>query len=75
MKMTLGDSLVQLPSDARVIKRRHVEMVAEIIGESSAAADALRRADRHDGPVRFWYSASAAMLSVELLKPSEEQLH
>ena len=75
MKLTLGENLVQLPPDAKVVARRHVEMVAEIIGDGSAAADALKRADEHNGPVRFWYSASALMLSVELLKPSEGQLH
>jgi hypothetical protein len=73
MKMTGGKNLVQMPSDAKVIPRDHVERVARIIGDSSAAADALRRADEHAGPVRFWYSSSQAMLSVELLKP--ETLH
>lgn len=69
MKMTNGKNLVQMPPDAKVISREHVERVALIMGEASAAADALKRADAHDGTARFWYSSSQSMLSVELLKP------
>lgn len=31
-----------------------VERIAQIIGPSSAAANALRAADAHDGPVEFY---------------------
>jgi len=62
------EALVPLPEDAKELSRRDVEAVAEIIGDRSAAADALRRADEYGGPVRFWYSASLGTLSVQLLK-------
>lgn len=75
-KMTSGENLIQLPADAKTIKRDHVERVARIMGEKSAAADALRRADEYDGPVRFWYSESTKMLSVEPIKSGDkEHLH
>lgn len=65
-------ALVQLAPDAKVISRENVEQVARLVGEGSAAADALKRADEHDGPVRFWYSQKLGTLSLELLK---ETLH
>lgn len=67
-RFTHDPALVQLASDAQVITREQVEGVAQVIGEDSAAADALVRADKHNGPVRFWYSKSQVMLSVELIK-------
>lgn len=60
--------LIQLPPDAKEITRETVEKVAQIMGEGSSSADALKRADEHPGPARFWYSPSVGMLSVELLK-------
>jgi hypothetical protein len=62
------EALVPLPKDAKELSREEVERVAEIIGDGSAAADALRRADEHGGPVRFWYSSSTGTLSVQLLQ-------
>lgn len=62
------EALVNIGTDAVSIGREYVERVALIIGPQSAAADALRRADEHGGPVRFWYSKSNGTLSVELLK-------
>ena len=62
------EAMVPLGPDAVVISREDVERVATIVGAKSAAADALRRASEHDGPVRFWYSPKEGRLSVELLK-------
>lgn len=64
------EALVKVGPDAKVITREDVEKVASVVGPGSAAADALRRADEHDGPVRFWYSEKQGMLSVELMKPT-----
>lgn len=66
------EALVPLPKDAQELSREDVEAVARIIGARSAAADALRRADEHGGPVRFWYSASLGMLSVQLLQDTRQ---
>ena len=62
------EALIPLAEDAREINRALVETVAKVIGPHSAAADALKRADEHGGPVRFWYSAATGTLSVELLQ-------
>jgi len=67
-RFTHDPALVQLAEDAQVITREQVEGVVHVIGKDSAAADALERADEHRGPVRFWYSKSRGMLSVELIK-------
>lgn len=67
MTLTEGQLLIQLPEDAREVSREQVQQVADLLGEQSDSADALRRADAHPGPVRFWYSSSLGTLSVELL--------
>ena len=36
------------------LTREVLEMTAKVVGESSAAASALKDADSHRGPVRFW---------------------
>ena len=60
--------LMKLPQDAKVVSREDVEKVAAICGEQSHAIQALARAERHDGPVRFWYSQSEGMLWLELME-------
>lgn len=60
--------LTKLPADAQSLDREQVEQVARILGEQSQAAQALERADCHDGPVRFWYSSSASILWLELVQ-------
>lgn len=44
----------KLPKDAVEIDRAVVEGAVYILGDASASAAALREADSHDGPVRFW---------------------
>ena len=46
----------------REIPRAQVEQVAKIVGPSSASAQALKDADAHDGPVRFFKSGSSILL-------------
>jgi hypothetical protein len=65
-------AMIQLADDAKVVSRANVERIAGIVGEDSAAADALKRADEYKGPVRFWYSASQGMLSVQLLQDTRQ---
>jgi len=62
------ECLIPLAGDAKELTREQVETAARIIGPHSAAADALKRADEYDGPVRFWYSSETSTLSVELVK-------
>jgi hypothetical protein len=66
--ITEGRLVIQLSADAREVSREQVQQVADIVGDRSDSADALRRADAHPGPVRFWYSPSLGTLSVELLE-------
>ena len=66
-RFTEDPALVQLAEDAQVVTRKQVEGVALVMGEDSAAADALKRADAHNGPACFWYSKSQGTLSVQLL--------
>ena len=67
-RFTHDPALVQLAGDAQIITRGQVEIVAQVVGKDSAAADALKRADEYGGPVHFWYSKSQGMLSVQLIK-------
>ena len=48
--------------DARPIQRESVERIARIMGAHSASAAALREADAHDGPVRFWQTRDAIVV-------------
>jgi protein-disulfide isomerase len=51
--------------NGREVERETVERTARVIGEHSAAANALKAADEHDGPVRFWHIGRS--LTVEFL--------
>lgn len=64
---SFGGVMEELPKDAEQVGRAAIEAVAYIMGESSAAAAALKDADSHDGPVRFWHSPKGKMWLVEKL--------
>ena len=59
--------LIHVPKDAVEVPREIIESVANILGEASVAANAIRKADTHTGLVRFWYSKSDGMLILELV--------
>mgnify|MGYP001823396163 CR=1 FL=1 len=50
------------------LTREQVEFAAEQFGPGSNSAQALKRADEHNGPVRFWFSPKDGLLSLELLE-------
>lgn len=51
------------------ISREVLEMTAHVVGPSSAAAEALKDADSHNGPVRFWKRGN--MIVVEKMRNHE----
>ena len=58
----------QLSEDAMEVQRSFLETVAATLGPESASARALRRADAHGGPVRYWYSPAEGTVTLELVR-------
>jgi len=50
------------------VPRSVIERTAHIIGDSSAAALALKEADSHDGPVRFYQTPNHSLIVEKLPK-------
>lgn len=59
--------LIPLPAGSKELTREQVEMAADMFGPESSAAKALKRADKHDGPVKYWFSPKEGLLNLELL--------
>lgn len=60
--------LIPLSEGSVELTREQVQFTADMFGSESNAAQALKRADEHDGPVRFWFSPKEGLLSLELLE-------